>query len=147
MRALWDGDDASFEGEFASFKGMSCNPKPAQGRVPIIVGGSSKPAIRRAARYGDGYFPATGSVLDVAEIVEALRKAARDIGRDPTEIDVMSGCPDALPGAGKDPLAAIAAREAAGVSRIVLPLDAFQQPDLESALAEFGETVIAPLNG
>jgi probable F420-dependent oxidoreductase len=141
MRALWDGDDASFEGEFASFKGMSCNPKPANGRVPIIVGGHSKAAIRRAARLGDGFFPATGAALDVADIIEALRGEAREAGRDPASIQVMSGCPDALPGSGKDPLAAVAARAAAGVDRVAMPLTAFQD-DLEAKLAEFGEKVI-----
>jgi probable F420-dependent oxidoreductase len=146
MRALWDQDDASYEGAFVSFKGMSCNPKPAQGRVPILVGGHSKAAIRRAGRLGDGFFPATGATLDVAEVIEAMRQEAREAGRDPASIKVMSGCPDALPGSGKDPLAAVAARAAAGVDRIALPLGAFQL-DLEAMLAEFGEKVIKPLNG
>lgn len=146
MRALWDGDDASFEGQFASFRGMSCNPKPTHGRTPIVVGGNSKPAVRRAGRYGDGYFPATGDAsLDIADIIDAMRREARAAGRDPAEIAVMAGCPDALPASGKDPLAAVAARAAAGVSRVVLPLSAFEA-DLEGMLAEFGERVIAPLN-
>ena len=146
MRALWDQDDASYEGAFVSFKGMSCNPKPAQGRVPILVGGHSKAAIRRAGQLGDGFFPATGATLDVAEVIEAMRQEARQAGRDPASIEVMTGCPDVLPGSGKDPLAAVAARAAAGVDRIALPLAAFQ-PDLEAMLAEFGEKVIKPLNG
>ncbi|MGZ0189064.1 MAG: LLM class F420-dependent oxidoreductase [Alphaproteobacteria bacterium] len=147
MRALWDGDDASFDGEFVSFNGMSCNPKPANGRVPIVVGGNSKPAIRRAAQLGDGYFPATGDAsLDVGEIIQAMRAEARNAGRDPAAIEVMAGCPDALPASGKDPLTAIADRAAAGVGRVILPLSAFEA-DLEGMLGEFGEKVIAPLNG
>ena len=147
MRALWDGDDASFEGDYVSFEGVSCNPKPANGRVPIIVGGNSKPAIRRAGKIGDGYFPATGDAsFDVADAIEALQQEARAAGRDPGNIEVMAGCPDALPASGKDPLAAVAARAAAGVGRVVLPLAAFEA-DLEGMLAEFGESVIAPLNG
>ncbi len=145
MRALWDGDDASFEGEFAAFKGMSCNPKPAQGRVPIIVGGNTPPAIRRAGRLGDGYFPATGAASDTAALIRSLHEAARAAGRDPAAIQVMTGCPDALPGSGKDPRAAVAALAAAGVSRIVLPLAAFQA-NLEDMLADFGDRVIKPLS-
>jgi probable F420-dependent oxidoreductase len=146
MRALWDRDDARYEGEFVSFKGVSSNPKPTNGRVPIVVGGNSKVALSRAGRYGDGYFPATGAAaFDVAEAIQALHAAARDAGRDPSSIEVMTGCPDALPGSGKDPLAAVAARAEIGVHRVVLPLAAFKA-DLEGMLAEFGERVIAPLN-
>lgn len=146
MRTLWDRDDASFDGEFVSFKGVSCNPKPTHGRVPIVVGGNSKAALRRAARYGDGYFPATGAAaFDVNEAIQALHAEARDAGRDPGAIEIMTGCPDALPGSGKDPLAAVAARAAAGVHRIVLPLAAFEA-DLEGMLSDFGERVIAPFN-
>lgn len=146
MRALWDGNEASYKGEFVDFDRVSCNPKPANGRVPIIVGGHSKPAIRRAARYGDGFFPATGAGLDAAEIIGALQAEADSIGRDAGEIEIMSGCPDALPGSGADPLEAVAASAAAGVDRIVLPLAPFEE-DLEESLAAFGENVIRPING
>ncbi len=146
MRALWDGDDASFAGETVSFQGMSCNPKPAQGRVPIIVGGHTKPALRRTARYGDGFFPATGAGLDVADIVAALAAECRAIGRDPAEIRVMTGCPDVLPDSGKDPLQAVEAMAKAGVDRVVVPIAAFHR-DLEAKLAEFGERVIRPSGG
>jgi probable F420-dependent oxidoreductase len=147
MQALWDGNDASFKGNFVSFDGVSCNPKPTNGRVPIIVGGNSRPAIRRAAQFGDGYFPATGeATFDIADAIRALHQETRVVGRKPKEVEVMAGCPDALPGSGKDPLTAVAARTAVGVDRVVLPLSAFEA-DLEGMLAEFGEKVIAPLNG
>ena len=47
MRALWDGDHAAYEGEFVSFDDVSSNPKPAQGRVPIHIGGHSRAAAER----------------------------------------------------------------------------------------------------
>jgi alkanesulfonate monooxygenase SsuD/methylene tetrahydromethanopterin reductase-like flavin-dependent oxidoreductase (luciferase family) len=46
-----------FDGEFVSFEAVSSNPKPANGTVPIIVGGQSEAAARRAGRIGDGFFP------------------------------------------------------------------------------------------
>ena len=113
--------------------------------MPIIIDGNSKPAIRRAARYGNGFFPATAAGLDPTTVIQALRDEANSIGRDPAEIEVMTGCPDALPGSGKDTLAAIAASAKAGVNRIALPLSAFGQ-DLEDSLAAYGEAVIKPVN-
>ncbi|MDD9914606.1 MAG: hypothetical protein OXT01_08090 [Rhodospirillaceae bacterium] len=105
------------------------------------------PASRRAARLADGYYPATGDTsFDVAGAVQALRKETQAAGRDPDAIEVMAGCPDCLPGSGKDPLKAIADRAAAGVARVVLPVNAFAA-DLEGMLAEFGAKVIAPSSG
>lgn len=143
MRLLWDSDDVSFNGEFVDFNQVSCNPKPLHGRVPIIVGGHTKPAIRRAARFGDGFFPATGAAgIDLASVITEMRDIAANAARDAAAIQVTAGCPDALPGSGKDPIAAIAERAAMGVDRVALPIAAFEE-DLDAMLSEFGETVIA----
>jgi probable F420-dependent oxidoreductase len=146
MRALWAKDDASFEGEFVKFRGMSCNPKPVSGAVPIVVGGHTSTAARRAGRIGDGFFPATGAQLDVEPLIALARQTAREAGRDPAALEITTGCPGALPGSGRDPLAAIAERAAAGVDRVALPIPAFL-PDLEAKLAEFGDKVIAKAGG
>jgi probable F420-dependent oxidoreductase len=58
MRALWGEERASFRGRFVSFDEVFCRPRPAAGRIPIIVGGDTPAAARRAGRLGDGYFPA-----------------------------------------------------------------------------------------
>lgn len=142
MRILWATDDASFHGEFVNFDGMNCNPKPADGAVPIVIGGHSKAAARRAGRIGDGFFPATGAQVDIAPLIDLVRQTAEEAGRDPSAIEVTTGCPEALPESGADPLAALAERAAAGVDRVALPTPAFM-PDLEANLAKFGERVIA----
>ncbi|MDX2159158.1 MAG: LLM class F420-dependent oxidoreductase [Hyphomicrobiaceae bacterium] len=162
MRALWDKDDASYRGSFVSFDGMSCNPKPANGRIPIHIGGHSAAAAKRAAEHGDGFFPATGAQVDIAPIIDFMRKAAAERGRDPSAIEVTTGCPGALPGSGVDPRKAVAETAARGVGRIVVPVTAFitggpagatqhartfgglEQSGLEERLAEFGAKVIRP---
>ncbi len=165
MRALWAKDDASFKGEFVSFEGMSSNPKPVSGQVPIHIGGHSEAAARRAATLGNGFFPATGSPVDIQPLIEYMRKTASEKGRDPASIEVTTGCPAALPGSGTDPLKAVADASARGVGRVVLPVTAFlggapagsgqhantfgglSHGDLEARLAEFGERVIRKVNG
>ncbi|MDB5372737.1 MAG: putative F420-dependent oxidoreductase, Rv2161c family, partial [Belnapia sp.] len=141
MRALWAGDSASHAGEFVNFTGINCNPKPVAGSVPIIVGGSTEVAAKRAGRLGDGFFPSIGSQTDILPLFDVVRRAATAAGRDPTAIEFLTGCPDALPQPGKDARAAVEARRVAGVGRVVLPLTAFL-PDIEESLPRFGETVI-----
>jgi probable F420-dependent oxidoreductase len=58
LRALWRDDPSTFEGAHFSFQRIRSFPKPVQKNgVPILVGGHSSAAARRAARYGDGFYP------------------------------------------------------------------------------------------
>ena len=58
MRVLWREPEPTFHGTYANFDRAKSNPKPAQpDGVPILVGGHSAAAARRAGRLGDGYFP------------------------------------------------------------------------------------------
>ncbi|MBS0539781.1 MAG: LLM class F420-dependent oxidoreductase [Proteobacteria bacterium] len=141
LRALWAGDAASFAGEFVSFQEVSSNPKPVRGKVPIVVGGHSEAAAKRAGRLGDGFFPSIGAQVDTMPLYDVARRAAAEAGRDPKSVEMLGGCPDLFPGSGKDPRAAVEARARQGIDRIVLPVGAFG-PDLESSLARFGDTVI-----
>jgi probable F420-dependent oxidoreductase len=146
MRALWREDGASFAGRFVSFEGVTCDPKPVARAVPIIVGGHSEAAARRAGRLGDGFFPSIGAQVDTMPLLDVVRRSADAAGRDPGAIEILAGCPGALPGSGQDPLEAVAERQRRGVGRIVLPLGAFL-PDLEDSLPRFGERVIGAFAG
>jgi len=146
MRRLWAGNAASFDGEFVKFHEVSSNPKPVRRTVPIVIGGHSEAAARRAGRLGDGFFPSVGTQVDVVPLFDIVRKSAQAAGRDPKSIEILAGCPDLLPGSGKDAKAAIEARARQGVGRIVLPVWRFL-PDLESGLGEFGQKVIRPFSG
>ena len=55
----------------------------------------------------------------------------RYAGRDPSSVEIITGCPDILPRSGKEPLAGVAARADIGVHRVVLPLVVFTA-DLEN---------------
>jgi len=141
IRVLWAADDVTFEGETVRFAGMSCNPKPRQRPLPVVVGGHSRAAARRAGRLAEGFFPATGAAVDLVPLFDEARRAAEQAGRDPGGLRFMTGCPGAL---GDDPLRAVDELAAAGVSRIVVPASAFAA-DPEELLGRFGEQVIARL--
>jgi probable F420-dependent oxidoreductase len=141
MRALWAKDGASFDGEFVKFHEVSSNPKPVRRSVPIMIGGHSEAAAKRAGRLGDGFFPSVGTQVDILPLFDTVRRSAAAAGRDPAAVELMSGCPDLLPGSGKDPHAAVEERMKHGIGRLVLPVWRFQ-PDLEDMIGRFGETVI-----
>lgn len=75
---LWTADPASFHGQYVTFDGLDLYPRPAQGRVPIWVGGRSDKALRRAARH-DGWFPSQCSTEHLrAGRARVLELAAAD---------------------------------------------------------------------
>jgi len=58
FKTLWTQDPATFHGEFYQFDALRCLPHPVQKpHPPIWIGGHSPAAMRRAARYGDGWHP------------------------------------------------------------------------------------------
>lgn len=70
MRALWDEPTPSFAGRFVSFAGVIERPRPVQRpHPPIVIGGHSAAAYRRAIESGNGWY---GFDLDVEETARAL---------------------------------------------------------------------------
>ncbi|MFT5392755.1 MAG: putative F420-dependent oxidoreductase [Gammaproteobacteria bacterium] len=93
MRELWTAERPTFHGEFVNFDAAYCRPQPAQGSVPIIVGGHSKLAAKRAGRIGDGFFPARGVST---ELIDLARKTADEHGRDGDALEITTSLPDNL---------------------------------------------------
>lgn len=91
LRALWGEQPASFQGEHVSFAPMYCVPRPVNGSVPIIVGGHSKAAARRAGRLGDGFFPAREAPHD---LIQLARDTAEQNGRDPSALEITVSMPE-----------------------------------------------------
>ncbi|MEM7275359.1 MAG: LLM class F420-dependent oxidoreductase [Actinomycetota bacterium] len=141
MQALWSGDDAAHEGPFASFRDVSSNPKPVAGTVPIVVGGHSKAAARRAGRLGDGFFPGKGSMAEIAELIDIARQTAADAGRDPAAIEMTAGHPGLF---GDDPVAAAEELASIGVSRTIVPAFLLARGDLAAKAAKMAETLLQP---
>ena len=120
MRALWADGPAKYAGRYVKLDGVVCDTKPAQpGGVPILVGGSSSFAARRAGRLGDGFLPYVISPEDLSVRVEEMRAVAREHGRnaDALEVSVVPGAYAPAPSIDLD----LARRYAeAGASRLIL---------------------------
>jgi len=110
MRELWAADAPTFKGRFVAFERAHCRPQPVNKSVPIIVGGHSETAARRAGRLGDGFFPARGAP---AQLIATARKAAEAAGRDPGKLEITASLPDDL--------ADLDALRELGVTRVLVP--------------------------
>lgn len=137
MRALWAAPHAEFHGEFVDFPPATCSPRPVNGSIPVLVGGDTDAAIRRAVRIADGYFPGEGDAQRLGALLGKLRSAAEQADRDPDsiEINAMFGVQMADPVAGLEQMAAL------GVGRIMVPAFFFAGPGGLDRLSEFGEQV------
>jgi probable F420-dependent oxidoreductase len=91
IRSLWTESLPRFAGRHAAFDGIRCEPKPVQTpHPPIVVGGHAAPALRRAARFGDGWYGFGLTVEAAALAVQDLRRLRAPTGRPPLEISLTT---------------------------------------------------------
>lgn len=143
LRALWNQEASSFDGAFSSFAKAYSYPKPARaGGVPILIGGESRPALRRVARHGDGWLPYNLPVEDAPGVIAELREMTRGYGRDPDALRIIK---IVYSNARLDDLKRF---RDAGVTEFniassgEIPLDA---AGIAAKFAEFRETLVEPI--
>jgi len=167
FRALWTEDDPAMDGRHVRFGDVLFRPRPVQEpHPPIWIGGESPQALRRAARYGDGWYPASGNPahlmndLDrVEQGVARFRNACSDLGRDPATLDIglfaiepveaearrrADGSRQLLSGEPADIAADLAGLGECGVGHLVVML---QKPDLAETIErmDWFSTEVLPL--
>lgn len=82
VHRLMTEDRVDFQGEFANFSSLTLAPKPVQRpRVPFWIAGRKPAAMRRAARFGDGWMPYMYTPEMVAESLQTIDRYAREDGR------------------------------------------------------------------
>jgi probable F420-dependent oxidoreductase len=80
MRKLWTGKPVSHQGEFFRFPAVRMSPA-APGPIPIWIGGTSGPALRRAARLGDGWIGHGHTYAQAARVLDELARLRAEAGR------------------------------------------------------------------
>jgi probable F420-dependent oxidoreductase len=94
MRSLWHDDAPSYDGRYASFAGVDAYPRPVQRPLPIVVGGHTEAAFRRAARHADGWYGFLVGLRAMAQHREALDVAIAGADRDrPLHVSVSPSRP------------------------------------------------------
>jgi probable F420-dependent oxidoreductase len=134
LRSLWGDAPSEFQGKHYRWSAVESNPKPAQRPgVPIHVGGHVPGAARRAARFGDGFFPARGDKL--AELLPVLASECAALGRDPRTIEITTGG-----AASPDEVKRL---RDLGVQRFMLTPPGFSPDDVERGFDKLGNELIA----
>ncbi|MCP3991768.1 MAG: LLM class F420-dependent oxidoreductase [Actinomycetia bacterium] len=140
LRTIWSGSHVEFHGEFVDFEPLTSTPQPAQGRdIPILVGGDTEVAMRRAARLADGYFPGESDPDRLGELIATVRTACEECDRDPESIEINAMFPHFA-----DPAGGIDTMRQLGVGRIMVPAFAFAGDQGLDRLRHFGEAHVIP---
>ena len=164
FKKLWSPGPVEHHGTYYSFGPLRCEPLPVQRpHPPIWIGGHSKPALRRTARFADGWHP-LGSVdtaplrpAEFARLTADLHRMTEAEGRDPASITIAFGSrlresAQAVSGNDRMPFAGSAAQliddvatyQKLGVSHLNFD---FRRPSLSETLERmdwFAAEVMAP---
>ena len=81
MREVWTGEPVEYHGEFFDFPPLTQTPAPIR-PIPILIGGASKAALKRAGRTGDGWCGAGNTLEEAEEILSSLRDERQKAGRE-----------------------------------------------------------------
>jgi probable F420-dependent oxidoreductase len=94
LRLLWTGEMVQYAGEHYKFDSLEMNPAPTD-YIPIWIGGISEPAMRRAARLGDGWVTDLQTSAEIIDCIDHIKVWRREYGRDHLPFDVMATPSDA----------------------------------------------------
>ena len=153
-RAMWASQQPSFKGKYVNVENILFAPRPLQkGGIPIWVGGESEPALRRAARIGDAWYPIgcnprhpMDTLARFTAGVGTVRRYAEEAKRNPAEIGMTycavwqgggqrtkagDGAPMLFTGGADDIAADIEAFRKLGVSSLLFN---FYRGDLQKSL-------------
>ena len=95
LRKIWTETHASFHGKFFDFENVTIEPRPQprshndSGTIDIWVGGRSDAALRRTARYADGYFASFQTPPEFSRSMATVRSYAEQFGR--ADVRIESG--------------------------------------------------------
>lgn len=141
-RHLWSGSTEPFQGAFHQFADFVFGPLPMNGAaLPIVVGGGSPAALRRAGTLGDGYQATRANPDEMARRIPEVRAAAEAAGRPMPAVSArVSVTTDHA-----EMLRDARAFEILGVAELVLVFPETEPPQLVAAIESFHREVVGAL--
>jgi probable F420-dependent oxidoreductase len=134
MQALWYQDRPEYHGAHVDFAGVDAHPRPVQRPIPVVVGGHTAAAYRRAVARGDGWYGYAMPPEAAAGSIEGLRRAADEVDRPAALGDLEL----TITPRGRLTAGTAAAFAELGVDRLVIipnPKDDDVRPSIDAAVA------------
>jgi probable F420-dependent oxidoreductase len=142
MRVVWTQEAPAFQGEFCAFPPVKSLPKPVQKpHPPIIFGGNTTPALRRAVQIGNGWFGFNLSPAEATPLVQRLCQYATEVGRNVNELFIGVAPAEKMP---QVTLEGLKQYRDAGVRHLVVRLPTAAPERIDAALEELGDRLIVP---
>ena len=140
LRILWSQDDVGYDGEIVKFPPLKLGPKPVQKPGPPILLGAHDPkyALKRVARYADGWCPGGLSVEKARECIPQIRNLAEEYGRDSSKLEFTV----LLMGGSQPSVDVMRQYSEAGVTRLVVAAAACAMGDGVRAVREVAPVAI-----
>lgn len=135
IERIWRDEVAEFHGEFTELPKSLILPRPVQPRLPVLLGGNTEQALRRAGRIADGWVSPSFADLDgMGRAIRIVRDSAEQAGKDPDAMRIIcrgsvklrpAGAPDrpALTGSIEEIRADLPRLAAHGVNEVFLDLN------------------------
>lgn len=139
MRKLWSEPDVTHEGKYYRFENVTLEPRPVGGPLDVWIGGNSDLALKRVARYGDGWMP---SFITADEFAEGMKKLAGYTAETGRKIDADEAGVLILCHVSENAEAAHAVAEKL-LSRAPIPPEAFRERSAIGSVSEVRERVQA----
>jgi alkanesulfonate monooxygenase SsuD/methylene tetrahydromethanopterin reductase-like flavin-dependent oxidoreductase (luciferase family) len=93
MKAVWGQDPVEFHGKYFNLDPAYIGPKPIQKpHPPILVGAFMPKALDRAGRVADGFTGCCAPVDALISMMNAVKEAARERGRDVDNMPIVMRC-------------------------------------------------------
>ena len=120
MRACWREDRVSHRGEFFRFEDLGVRPRPANGTIPIWIGGHTDRALSRVATLGDGWHAAFPTPRALGDGIARLREACQKVGRDLATLTISARLGLSARRPADDLLSELRALDDLGVAHVIL---------------------------
>jgi probable F420-dependent oxidoreductase len=141
MRELWSKPEASFAGKYVNFEPVRSYPKPIQQPgPPVLLGSKDKNALKRVAKWGDGWCPNRVDAAYMKENLATLKRECAAIGRDFSKLDItVMGPAHTDRGEAGDEMMELAEL---GVGRYVFALGTLTPENYQKRLEQYAATYL-----